>query len=169
MEKRVLGDTGLTVSILGFGSGPIGHLDTDRREVASILNALLDRGVNLIDTAGSYLGSEEMIGESISHRRDEYVLVSKCGQAFAGLEGPAWSAAMISQTVDRALRRLRTDRLDVMLLHSCDLQTLQKGEAPRRSSALEMPERFVSLATRAITKPHYMQSKPERLTYSRHP
>jgi aryl-alcohol dehydrogenase-like predicted oxidoreductase len=57
------------------------------------------------------------------------VLVSKCGRAFEDLDGEAWSATVIGQTVDRALRRLKTDHLDVMLLHSCDLETLQKGEA----------------------------------------
>jgi aryl-alcohol dehydrogenase-like predicted oxidoreductase len=97
--------------------------------VAEILNTLLDRGVNLIDTAASYRGSEEAIGEAVGHRRDDYVLVSKCGQAFDDIEGAAWSATAIEQTVDRALARLATDRIDVMLLHSCDLETLQRGEA----------------------------------------
>ncbi len=50
--------------------------------MAELLNTLLDRGVNLIDTAASYSGSEAAIGEAIGHRRDDYVLVSKCGQAF---------------------------------------------------------------------------------------
>jgi len=129
VEMRSLGKTGFEVSALGFGGGPVGYLETDRGQVAEILNALLDRGVNLIDTAASYRGSEEAIGETIGHRRDDYVLVSKCGQAFDDIEGPAWSASAIEQTVDRALRRLKTNHLDVMLLHSCDLETLKKGEA----------------------------------------
>ena len=129
MELRRLGKTGLDVSILGFGGGPVGFLETDRHEVAEILNTLLDRGINLIDTAAGYVGSEEAIGEAVSHRRDDYILVSKCGRAFPDLEGPAWSAQAIEQTVERALRRLKTDHLDVMLLHSCDLETLKKGEA----------------------------------------
>ena len=97
--------------------------------MAEILNTLLDQGVNLIDTAASYSGSEEVIGEAIGHRRDDYVLVSKCGQAFQDIEGAAWSASAIEQTVERALRRLKTDHIDVVLLHSCDLETLKKGEA----------------------------------------
>ncbi len=129
MEKRRLGKTGFDVSVLGFGGGPVGFLETDHREVTDILNTLLDRGVNLIDTAAVYVGSEEAIGTAVSHRRAEYVLVSKCGRAMDGLDGEAWSATMIGQTVDRALRRLKTDHLDVMLLHSCDLETLKKGEA----------------------------------------
>jgi aryl-alcohol dehydrogenase-like predicted oxidoreductase len=129
MELRSLGKTGFEVSALGFGGGPVGFLETDRQQVADILNALLDRDVNLIDTAAGYRGSEEAIGEAIAHRRDDYVLVSKCGQAFDDIEGAAWSASAIEQTVERALRRLKTDHIDVMLLHSCDLETLKNGEA----------------------------------------
>ena len=97
--------------------------------MAELLNTLLDRGVNLIDTAASYSGSEAAIGEAIGHRRDDYLLVSKCGQAFEDIEGAAWSAAAIEQTVERTLRRLNTNHIDVVLLHSCDLATLKKGEA----------------------------------------
>lgn len=129
MELRRFGKTGLDVSVLGFGGGPVGFLETDRRQVAEILNILLDQGVNLIDTAAGYVGSEEAIGEAVGHRRDDYVLVSKCGRSFDDIEGDAWSATAVEQTVERALRRLRTDHLDVMLLHSCDLETLKKGEA----------------------------------------
>jgi aryl-alcohol dehydrogenase-like predicted oxidoreductase len=129
MELRSFGKTGLKVSELGFGGAPVGFLETEQNEVAEILNNLLDQGVNLIDTAAGYDGSEEMIGKTIGHRRDEYILVSKCGRAMDGLAGEAWSATVIENTVERALRRLRTDHLDVMLLHSCDLETLQKGEA----------------------------------------
>lgn len=129
MERRKFGKTGLEVSVLGFGGGPVGFLETDRREVALILNTLLDRGVNLIDTAAGYQGSEEAIGKAIGHRRDEYVLVSKCGQEFPDIDGAAWSATAIGQTVDRALKRLRTDHLDVMLLHTCELEVLADGEA----------------------------------------
>ncbi len=128
MERRGLGKTGLQVSVLGFGGAPVGFLGTEQGEVAGILNGLLDQGVNLIDTAAAYEGSEEMIGRAIGHRRDEFVLVSKCGRAADGLDGEAWSATVIENTVDRALRRLRTDHLDVMLLHSCDLETLRRGE-----------------------------------------
>ncbi len=129
MEKRRLGKTGFDVTALGFGGGPVGFLETEHTEVSKILNTLLDRGINLIDTAAVYVGSEEAIGEAVSHRRDEYVLVSKCGRAMEGLDGEAWSATVIEQTIDRALRRLKTDHLDVMLLHSCELETLNQGEA----------------------------------------
>jgi aryl-alcohol dehydrogenase-like predicted oxidoreductase len=129
MNKVPFGRTGLRVSPLGFGAAPIGYLTTDQDRVSSILNVLLDQGVNVLDTAASYKGSEELIGNAVGHRRDEYVLVSKCGSQVPQAQGKAWSAELILSTVDASLRRLRTDRLDVMLLHSCDLGTLQKGEA----------------------------------------
>ncbi len=129
MEKRTLGRTNLEVSVLGFGGAPVGILETEQQRVGEILDLLLDEGVNLIDTAASYRGSEELIGRTVGHRRGEYVLVSKCGQSFPDLPGAEWSAEVIRATVDRALQRLQTDYLDVMLLHSCGLDVLQRGEA----------------------------------------
>jgi aryl-alcohol dehydrogenase-like predicted oxidoreductase len=129
MIRRQFGRTGLSVSILGFGAAPIGFLATEKQEVSAVLNYLLDNGLNLIDTAAMYAGSEEAIGEAIGHRRSDYVLVSKCGQTSSDLPGRDWSPEVIAATIDRALRRLRTDHLDVMLLHSCSIDVLQKGDA----------------------------------------
>jgi aryl-alcohol dehydrogenase-like predicted oxidoreductase len=130
MEKRRFGRTGLQVSVLGFGGAPVGFLKTDRERVAAILNMLLDAGVNLIDTAVSYEGSEELIAETIGRRRVQFVLVSKAGGRVPGTsDGVEWSAEQISASVDRSLKRLRTDRVDVILLHSCPLEILQRGEA----------------------------------------
>jgi aryl-alcohol dehydrogenase-like predicted oxidoreductase len=127
--RRTFGRTGLRVSPLGFGGAPIGSLDTELPVVSEILNLLLDHGVNLVDTAHAYYGSEDAIGAAVAHRRDEYVLVSKCGSKWEE-DGfpPAWTPAYVHATIDRSLRRLRTDRIDVMLLHSCDLETLRRGE-----------------------------------------
>jgi aryl-alcohol dehydrogenase-like predicted oxidoreductase len=84
--------------------------------------------VNLIDTALMYPGSEEFIGNHLSHRRSDYIIVSKCGGKVPGVDAKEWTPAVISAAVDRALRLLKTDRLDVMLLHSCDLKTLQADD-----------------------------------------
>jgi len=129
MEQRTFGKTGLEVSVVGFGGAPIGVLETEQSTVEAILDILLESGVNLIDTAAGYRGSEEAIGNAVGRRRDEYVLVSKCGQAFEDLPGEAWSAELITATVDRSLQRLQTDHLDVMLLHTCDQEVLERGEA----------------------------------------
>jgi aryl-alcohol dehydrogenase-like predicted oxidoreductase len=129
MEQRTLGKTNLSVSVLGFGSAPVGLLKTEQDRVAAMLNMMLDAGVNLLDTAAMYAGAEELIGNTVSDRRSEYVLVSKCGSKLEEFDAPAFSPPLITYTVDRALKRLQTDVLDVMLLHSCDLETLKKGDA----------------------------------------
>ncbi|CAN5464061.1 aldo/keto reductase [soil metagenome] len=129
MQKRPLGNTGMNVSVLGLGTANAAYLGTEQERFGQVLNLLLDAGLNFIDTAASYPGSEEALGKLIGHRRAEYFLVSKCGSKVAGAEGSPWSESLITQTVDRALAEFGTDHLDGMLLHSCDLKTLQKGEA----------------------------------------
>lgn len=129
MEMHQLGKTGLQVSVLGFGSAPVGFLDTDVDDVSKLLHALLDAGVNLIDTAAAYPGSEEVIGEVASERRDEFVLVSKCGDPGSDSADPSWAPEALTASIDRSLSRLRTDVLDVILLHSCSLDTLRQGDA----------------------------------------
>lgn len=129
MQARTLGKTGLDVSVVGFGGAPIGLLETEQQRVAGVLNLLLDRGVNLIDTAAGYRGSEEAIGMAVSDRRDEYWLVSKCGKSGDDANSLAWKPESLTSDIDRSLQRLKTDHLDVMLLHSCPLETLQRGEA----------------------------------------
>jgi aryl-alcohol dehydrogenase-like predicted oxidoreductase len=129
MNRTPFGRTGLEVSPLGFGAAEVGFFKADQDRVAGILNVLLDAGVNLIDTAAGYEGSEELIGRAVAHRRGEYILVSKCGTKVPQAEGRPWSEQLITKTVDASLRRLKADVLDVMLLHSCDLGTLKQGEA----------------------------------------
>jgi aryl-alcohol dehydrogenase-like predicted oxidoreductase len=127
MIKHPFGKTALDVSVLGFGGAPIGYLNADQARAGEILSVLLDGGVNLFDTAAAYPGSEEMIGKALGHRRSEIILVSKCGGKLPDLIETMWSPALISKTVDRSLKNLGTDHLDVMLLHSCDLKVLKDG------------------------------------------
>lgn len=93
-----------------------------------MLNEMLDAGVNVLDTAAMYPGSEAFIGEHLSHRRKDYVLISKCGSKVAEIDAPPWSVKLVGQSVDRALKLLKTDVLDVMLLHSCEKKYLEEGE-----------------------------------------
>jgi aryl-alcohol dehydrogenase-like predicted oxidoreductase len=129
LPRRRFGRTNLEVSPVGFGGAEIGLLGQEQDHVTDLLNRLLDLGINVIDTAAMYRVSEELIGNAIAARRDEYVLISKCGHEVEGIDGPAWSASLVAETVDRALRRLKTDHLDVMLLHSCELDVLEQGDA----------------------------------------
>jgi len=129
MEMRRLGQTELSVSCVGFGAAPIGLLETEQDRVTRTLHYLLDQDVNLIDTAACYGESETAIGHAVADRRDEYVLVSKCGHAAGELSGEEFTAEVIEKSIDRSLKRLQTDHIDVMLLHSCDKATLERGEA----------------------------------------
>ncbi len=129
MIKTRFGKTGFNVTPLGLGAAEIGYLKPQRDQAAAILNLLLDEGVNVIDTAAGYETSEEIIGESISHRRSQFVLISKCGYREGDLKGEDWTAPLIAQAIERSLRRLKTDALDVMLLHTCTEDHLRKGEA----------------------------------------
>lgn len=153
MQSKPFGITGFSVSPLGFGSAPIGILQTERDAAGKLLNLLLDEGVNLIDTAARYEDSEEVIGQSIGHRRGEFVLVSKCGSSAPHVDAPEWSAEMIEKTIDAALKRLRTDHVDVMLLHSCGKDVLERGEAVGALARRATPGRSASPVTPATTTP----------------
>lgn len=129
MTRTTFGKTGFQVSALGFGAAPAAFLKAERDALAALLNRMLDSGVNLIDTAAMYPGSEAFLGEYFASRRGQFVLVSKCGGKIADLAGEPWTASYVTAQVERALTLLKTDVIDVMLLHSCDLETLKKGEA----------------------------------------
>ena len=132
MQQTILGKTDLSVSRLGFGAAPIGYLDTEISQTERVLSYLLDHGVNVIDTAACYPGSEEAIGQTVGQRRDDFVLVSKAGHA-SGLDGEDFTPGVIAASIDRSLQRLKTDHLDVCLLHSCGQDVLEKGRGPRRA------------------------------------
>jgi aryl-alcohol dehydrogenase-like predicted oxidoreductase len=126
MEQRPFGSTGLQVSVLGFGAGHIGSPASSDVEAGQVLDAALDAGMNLIDTARGYELSEERIGRLLSHRRNEFVLSTKVGYSVPGV--PDWSAAAVTGGIDRALGQLATDTIDVCFLHSCSLDVLEAGE-----------------------------------------
>ena len=135
IEYRSLGKTGLRVSTIGFGGSEIGYQDIGQKTVDRILNAALDAGINVVDTAECYAGSEELIGRSIGKRRNEVVLMTKCGHAppasasdrSGGYAQPDWNPAMLAKSIDRSLKRLKTDHVDVMQFHSPDLEVLRDG------------------------------------------
>lgn len=129
MERRVLGKTGLEVSRLGIGLAQIGAFGVDEvGRVERLLNTALDNGINFLDTAASYRSSEELIGRAVGHRRGEYVLATKCGHWAA--EVP-WTAETVRAHIDRSLKRLRTDCLDLVQIHSCGVDVLAQGEVVR--------------------------------------
>ncbi|HUC90802.1 MAG TPA: aldo/keto reductase [Paenibacillus sp.] len=131
LERRPFGRTDMTVSVLGFGGAEIGMeaMDVGQGEAAKLVNEALDLGMNVLDTAPSYDTSEELIGRAVSHRRQEYYLFGKCGEGRSvGLEYPDWDARNVRPSVERSLKRLRTDYLDLLLIHSCTEAVLRQGD-----------------------------------------
>ena len=128
MERRRLGRTDMAVSVLGFGGSEIGYERAGARTVARLLGGALDAGLNVIDTAECYEDSESLIGAALGSRRDEIHLLTKCGHPH-GYGRADWREASLLSSIERSLKRLRTDRLDLIQLHSCELSDLRKGEA----------------------------------------
>ncbi|PZD92917.1 aldo/keto reductase [Paenibacillus sambharensis] len=132
MEQRQFGKTDMRVTVLGFGSAEIGmdkDLNVSQEDANQLLSKVLDSGINVIDTASSYNTSEEKIGRAISHRRQEYYLFSKCGEGSSvGLDYPDWDARNVRPSVERSLKRLQTDYLDLVLIHSCSEAILRQGD-----------------------------------------
>ena len=125
IEYRILGKTGIRVSALGFGGSEIGYQEVAQRTVDKLLGAALDSGINVIDTAECYANGEQLLGKSIAHRRAEVIIMTKCGHAPLNSEDPDWHPAMLSSSIDRSLKSLRTDHVDVMQFHSCSAATLR--------------------------------------------
>lgn len=124
METRRLGKTGMIVSVIGFGASEIGYRNVAPRTVETLLNSALDAGLNVIDTAACYDTSEELIGQTVGHRRRDYHLLTKCGHA-NGLAAPEWSPEIVEMSLARSLKRLRTEYVDLLQFHSCGAATLR--------------------------------------------
>lgn len=129
MRLRQLGNTDIQLSPIGFGAFKIGRNQgtkyptaydlPDMDAVSRLLNGVLDMGINHIDTAPAYGLSEERIGKTIAHRRDEYILSSKVGETFVdGKSSYCFDAQHVRQSVETSLKLLKTDHLDMLLIHS---------------------------------------------------
>lgn len=126
MEQRQLGTTDMQASVLGFGGAEIGFEGVSKKTATRLLNNALDGGLNVIDTAECYDNSEELIGHAVGGRRQEYYLLTKCGHPET-MEVEDWRPTSLLQTIERSLRRLRTEYVDVIQLHSCSEAELRKG------------------------------------------
>jgi aryl-alcohol dehydrogenase-like predicted oxidoreductase len=143
LPTRALGRTGVEVSILGYGAmelrGPdaMGGPAISDDDAGRLLNALLDAGVNLVDTSIEYGRSEELIGRHLELRRDEYFLASKCGCPLT--VDPSWDPPTVAAAhdytpdhiragVEQSLRRLRTDHLDLLQVHLSPARTQMEAD-----------------------------------------
>lgn len=137
MIKRTLGRTGLEVTQLGYGSmglrGPKtwGVRVVDEAAADAFLNSVLDAGINLIDTSPDYGISEERIGRSISSRRNEFYLATKCGCVYTQHDDHleidhVWKQDVVRRNLETSLERLQTDYVDILQFHGGDAETLQQ-------------------------------------------
>lgn len=127
MEYRQLGDSGLTVSVVGLGCNNFGGR-IDAEQADAVVTAALDAGITLFDTADVYRGdrgsSEEILGKALGGRRDDVVIATKFGGDMKGDNGPDWgvrgSRRYIRKAVESSLSRLGTDWIDLYQLHTPD-------------------------------------------------
>ena len=140
--------------------GPPRGPELDDRDAGRLLNAVLDSGINLIDTSIDYGNSEELIGRFLGSRRDEYFLASKCGCLLAPPPGATapyphdYRAANVRAGVEQSLRRLQTDHLDLVQVHmSRRARSLSPTPPSRRWWRCAMRARSASSACPASTPP----------------
>ncbi|MBU6953913.1 aldo/keto reductase [Hahella sp. HN01] len=139
MKYRPLGDTGIEVSLLGLGTVKLGRDQgvkyptafkiPDDQQALALIGLAEDLGVNLIDTAPAYGSSETRLGELLQGRRQRWVICSKVGEEF--VDGQSYfnfTPEHTRMSVERSLQRLRTDYIDIVLIHSDgdDMAILQK-------------------------------------------
>ncbi len=122
MEYRLLGSTDLKVSILGFGGAPLGNVygTVDTKEGERAVHLAIDCGINYFDVA-PYYGetlAEERLGQALDGRREKVVLSSKCCRY--GLDNFDFSAERVERSIDESLQRLRTDHLDLFIVHDIE-------------------------------------------------
>lgn len=138
MEKKILGRTGFSVTKLAYGAMELrGPRIWDGRKITEeqaqrILNAVLDAGINFIDTSYDYGRSEELIGKFISKRRDEYYLATKCGCMLSNKGDHdetlhVWTRDNLLHNIEVSLRRLKTEAIDLWQLHNPSPEAVKKG------------------------------------------
>lgn len=129
MEKLAqLGTTNLEISRHGFGAARIGE-GVSLDQIENLLDSLLDLGITFIDTADCYTRSEELIGRYLGDRSGKFVIATKCGCISGGDGEEEYSRAVIERSIDRSLKRMGLECLDLVFLHTCSAEVLRAGEA----------------------------------------
>jgi aryl-alcohol dehydrogenase-like predicted oxidoreductase len=136
LTTKTLGQTDLRISPLGLGTVKLGRdqkvnypdafLIPSDDEARTLIDTAYDLGINLIDTAPAYGTSEERLGKLLAGKRHEWIVSTKVGEEFeAGTSSFNFTPAHVRFSVERSLRRLRSDYLDMVLVHSdgndCDI------------------------------------------------
>jgi aryl-alcohol dehydrogenase-like predicted oxidoreductase len=168
---NVLGRTGLKVTQLGYGAMEVrgsriwGGRPVTEDQAKTILNEVLNAGINFIDTANDYGRSEEFIGKFISHRRSEYYLATKCGCKVTYRDENTddtphvWTHENLFRGLDESLERMKTDYIDIMQLHNPPAEEVEKNRLV--DALLEMKQqgkvRWISISTTLPHLPVYLK------------
>ncbi|HLK59034.1 MAG TPA: aldo/keto reductase [Chthonomonadaceae bacterium] len=140
LTQRTLGRTGLSVTQLGYGAMEVrgsriwGGRPVTEEQADTILNAVLDAGINFIDTSNDYGRSEEFIGKYLSGRRGEFSLATKCGCTVVRRDENTddtphvWTRENLFRGLHESLERMKTDYIDVMQLHNPSVEQVEAGD-----------------------------------------
>jgi aryl-alcohol dehydrogenase-like predicted oxidoreductase len=171
LTREVLGRTGLDVTRLSFGAMEVrGSRIWDGRPVTegqaeTILNTVLDEGINFIDTANDYGRSEEFIGKYIAHRRQEYYLATKCGCTVVRKDENTddtphvWTRENLFRGLEESLQRMKTDYLDIMQLHNPPVDVTEQNHLVDVLKEMQQQGkvRFISISTTLPHLPTYLE------------
>lgn len=148
MRYRRLGRTGFQVSEIGLGALELGRdwgirIEGDygrpeERDALAVVDCALDLGINFIDTAPAYQISEERIGKALKGRRQDVYLATKVGEHYDDERGfwYDYGPEAVRTSIEQSLRRLQTDTIDLLQIHSASVEIIQQGEV------LEVMKRF---------------------------
>jgi aryl-alcohol dehydrogenase-like predicted oxidoreductase len=151
VARRKFGKTELQVSLLGLGTAGLGFSRADDNAFDLVLSEASQAGINVLDSAAMYGDSEETLGRLLLGRRDRFLIFTKCGRHLPKLSGISrslrkvrrmvgkvvgeppyeWLPKTLQNNIEDSLRRLRTDRIDLMQLHSCSKEIRARGDAIR--------------------------------------
>jgi aryl-alcohol dehydrogenase-like predicted oxidoreductase len=171
LPTATLGRTGLEVTRLGYGAMEVrgsriwGGRPVTEDQAKTILNAVLDAGINFIDTANDYGLSEEFIGKYISNRRDEYYLATKCGCTVVYKDANTddtphvWTRENLFRGLEESLTRMKTDYVDLMQLHNPSVEQAEAGELVEalKDMRKQGKARFIGISTTLPHLPTYIE------------
>jgi aryl-alcohol dehydrogenase-like predicted oxidoreductase len=171
LPTAVLGRTGLPVTRLGYGAMEVrgsriwGGRPVTEEQANKILNAVLDAGINFVDTANDYGRSEEFIGEFISRRRGEYYLATKCGCTVVRRDENTddtphvWTRENLFRGLNESLERMKTDYVDIMQLHNPPVEACEQGDlvGALKDMRAQGKVRFTSISTTLPHLPAYLK------------
>jgi aryl-alcohol dehydrogenase-like predicted oxidoreductase len=171
LPMSTLGRTGLQVTRLGYGAMEVrgsriwGGRPVTEDQARTILNAVLDAGINFIDTANDYGRSEEFIGKYLSHRRNEFYLATKCGCTVVRKDDNTddtphvWTHDNLFRGLHESLARMKTDYVDIMQLHNPSVEQAEQGDlvAALQEMQRQGKVRHIGISTTLPHLPSYIQ------------